>query len=156
MKRNVPSFLPPQIIIFYCLLDANCNWSIFREENSRNLNNVSVTWIWVCGEVKEGMIGCDSSVQHTCIVRESKPIRTGHRKRTREREDHAAEWCSGWSNQERFEFCNKKIDKDMHLCSKWEGFGLVKAREEWCGVYGRGGFIICFSFYLYGYVHLSR
>ncbi|KAK7348169.1 hypothetical protein VNO80_22719 [Phaseolus coccineus] len=32
------------------------------------------------------MIGCDSPVQHTCIVRESKPIRTGQTKRTRERE----------------------------------------------------------------------
>jgi len=39
----------------------------------------------VCGEVKEGMIGCDSPVEHTCIVRESKPIRRGQTKRRRER-----------------------------------------------------------------------
>lgn len=74
----------------------------------------------MCGEVKEGMIGCDSSVQHTCIVRESKPIRTGHTKRTRERErkreSRSRMMLVVKQSREIRILQEKKIDKDMHLC----------------------------------------
>lgn len=80
----------------------------------------------MCGEVKEGMIGCDSSVQHTCIVRESKPIRTGHTKRTRERERVT----------QQNDACGEAIKRDSNFARKknrQRHAFVLKMREVWFG-----------------------
>ncbi|RDX81081.1 hypothetical protein CR513_38285, partial [Mucuna pruriens] len=113
----------PQLRLWFCHGNIRCYVHVSATSTSH-----MTTMSSVCGEVKEGMIGCDSSVQHTCIVRESKPIRkTEQTTRARERESKGARKAvrvtqqnDAWGEAIKRDsnFARKKIDKDMHLHSK--------------------------------------